>query len=345
MKFALICLSIFGIIFSLSVYSFRMTSKPVNNPIVIDGGKYSSSKVTLTVSPTSSTVANTDYHFNVTIGTLPLVFHTSWNTAQLAINYSQTTSTHIANYEATYLSSGQRPIALVSTYQIVHTHNVLWILLSAFLVILIALIVYSIYKERKQEEQQKISDRLIAKRKAEAYQQEQDLIQQKLRDEEDKREHELELIAAEDAKKNSSIIQHAIMNALVSMDSTFKWYDNEDNANRELISTLHALGFGDAVYHQLLNNGRTTDGFVSNSIIEGKLDLSHSDSIDRLLGQIDDYLVSSYDIHVVLYGIADSNALNRIRNKIKSNPDRVFLSYLTHPQRTRRDTEVMEAAK
>ena len=39
MKFALICLSIFGIIISLSVYSFRMTSKPVNNPIVIDGGK------------------------------------------------------------------------------------------------------------------------------------------------------------------------------------------------------------------------------------------------------------------------------------------------------------------
>ena len=33
MKFALICLSIFGIIISLSVYSFRMTSKPVSRRI------------------------------------------------------------------------------------------------------------------------------------------------------------------------------------------------------------------------------------------------------------------------------------------------------------------------
>jgi hypothetical protein len=213
------------------------------------------------------------------------------------------------------------------------------------LTILIAFLIYSIHEERKEQTLSEVRNRQIAKQKAEAYQAEQDAIQQKLQVEEDNRDHELQLLATEEAKKNSSIVQHAIMNALVAMDNTFKWYENEDAANRELISTLHALGFGDATYHQLLTNGRTTDGFVSDSIIEGKLDLTHSDSIDRLLGQIDDYLVSSYDIHIVLYGVADINALNRIKNKIKSNPNRLFLSYLTHPQRTRRELEINEPMK
>ena len=345
MKLMLIFLSIIGIIIALSFYSFRMTSKPVSNTLVIDGGKYYSSKVTMTVSPTSSTVANTKYHFNVTVGTLPLSYEVSWNPAQLDINYAPTLSTHITNYEASYLSTGKLPIVLGSVVEIVHAYNIIWLLLSAFLVIIIAFVIHSIYDERKQQEQKEIADKLVAKRKAEAYQQEQDLIQQKLREEEDKKDRELQALAAENAKKNSSIVQHGIMNALVAMDNTFKWYDNEDNANRELISTLHALGFGDAAYHQLLSNGRTADGFVSDSIIEGKLDLSRSDDIDRLLGQIDDYLVSSYDIHIVLYGLADSNALNRIKNKVKTNPNRLFLSYLTHPQRTRKETETVEAVK
>jgi len=346
MKMTIIFLSIVGIIVALSVYSFRMTSIPINSqPLIIDGGKWYSSKVTLTVSPTTSTVANAKYHFNVTVGTLPLTYEVSWNPAQLDINYTPTIRAHITNYEATYLSNGKLPIVLGSVYQIVHAYNILWLLLSALLVILIAFVIHSIYDERKQKEQKEAGDRLVAKRKAEAYQQEQDLIQQQLRDEEDKKKQELQAQAAEDAKKNSSIVQHAIMNALVAMDNTFRWYDNEDSANRELISTLHALGLGDAVYHKLLSNGRTADGFVSNSIIEGKLDLSHSDSIDRLLGQIDDYLISYYDIHIVLYGIADSNAINRIKNKIKSNPDRLFLSYLTYPQRTRKESEASESIK
>jgi len=318
-----------------------MTSTPVNNqPLSIGDGTLYSSKVTLVVSPTSSAVANTKYAFDVKIGTLPLKYNVSWNSAQLAINYNQTVSTHITNYEATYLSTGQRAIILVSTYQIVPAHNISWVCLTALLTTLIAFLIYSIYKERKQKELQEIRERQIAKQKAEAYQAEQTLIQQRLKEKEDKKEQELKLLEAENAKKNSSIVQCAIMNALFAMDTTFKWYDNEDNANRELISTLHALGFGDATYHPLLNNGRHADGFVSNSIIEGKLDLSHSDDIDRLLGQTDDYLISSNDIHIVLYGTADSNALNRIRNKIKSNPDRVFLSYITHPQRTRKEPEV-----
>jgi len=346
MKLALIFLSIFGIMISMAFYSYRMESVPVNNqPLTIDSGKWYSSKVTMTVSPTSSTIANAKYRFNVDVGSLPLVYHVSWNQTQLDIKYSQTLSTHITNYDSKYLSVGELPIVLVSTYQIIHAHSVLCLYLTALLTILIAFLIYSIHEERRQKELQVIRERQLAKQKAEAHQSEQAAIQQQLRDEEVKKERELQTLAAENAKKNSSIVQHALMNALVSMDNTFKWYENEDSANRELISTLHALGFGDAAYHQLLSNGRTADGFVSDSIIEGKLDLTHSDSIDRLLGQIDDYLVSSYDIHIVLYGMADSNALNRIRNKIKNNPNRLFLSYLTQPQRTRRDLGVLEATK
>jgi len=338
MKLALIFISLLVIIFAPVFYFYQMTTKPVlSQPLTINSGKYYSSKVTMNVSPTSSTVANTKYVFNVNVGTLPLKYNVSWNPTQLDINYSPTISTRITNYESEYLANGVRPIVLVSTYQIVPKHNIAWVYITVLLIILVAFLIYSIHEERQQKRAQAVLNSKIAKQNAAAYQAEQDAIQQQLRDEENIKEHEFNLKAEADAKKNSSIVQHAIMNALVSMDNTYKWYDNEDNANRELISTLHALGFGDAVYHQLLNNGRTADGFVSNSIIEGKLDLSRSDNIDRLLGQIDDYLVSSYDIHIVLYGLVEPNALNRIKSKVNFYPNRLFLSYLKKPQRTRKE--------
>ena len=107
MKLALIFISLLVIIFAPVFYFYQMTTKPVlSQPLTINSGKYYSSKVTMNVSPTSSTVANTKYVFNVNVGTLPLKYNVSWNPTQLDINYSPTISTRITNYESEYLANG-----------------------------------------------------------------------------------------------------------------------------------------------------------------------------------------------------------------------------------------------
>jgi hypothetical protein len=79
----------------------------------------------------------------------------------------------------------------------------------------------------------------------------------------------------------SQLISQHIQQALLQMDKTCKYYNEEDEANRELCTCLNLLGHS-AAYHSNINN-RIVDIYLDNVIIEGKLDPKQSD-IDRLIG-------------------------------------------------------------
>lgn len=135
-------------------------------------------------------------------------------------------------------------------------------------------------------------------------------------------------------------VSQALQKALLTMDTTHKWYTDEDEANRELVSCLKAMGYN-AVYHQFLGNGRTADAFFEESIIEAKLDPSQSE-IDRLEGQVTEYLKFQFAVHVVLYGQVEPQLLLRIKEIISRRPDRTFLTYLPDATRLRKSNSTIE---
>jgi hypothetical protein len=149
-------------------------------------------------------------------------------------------------------------------------------------------------------------------------------------------------IITEKERKNRELITSEIdkylHNALQIMDTTAKWYNNEDEANRELVSVLKAQNI-DAVYLHRLPNGRTADARVGNVLIEGKLSPDTSE-IDRLIGQISDYTQYSgkNKVNIVIYGKLTQDAKNRIEREIQLRYiGQVFLSYLENPQRLRKE--------
>jgi hypothetical protein len=133
-----------------------------------------------------------------------------------------------------------------------------------------------------------------------------------------------------------SKIDEYILNALEIMDTTHKWYNDENEANRELVDCLKMQGF-DAQYQPRLANGSTADARVDDIIIEGKLSPNKAD-IDRLLGQLAEYTRLENKIIVVIYGRLDQYAQKRIENEIEQRySQKVFLSYLDNPRRHRRN--------
>ena len=131
-------------------------------------------------------------------------------------------------------------------------------------------------------------------------------------------------------------INNCIYNSLKIMDTTAKWYTDENEANRELVTSLKIQGL-DAEYQPRLPNGITADARVNNVIIEGKLSPNKSD-IDRLIGQLTQYVQYSVKVNIVIYGALDNYAKLRIINEIRRrySLNRVFINYLDNPQRNRR---------
>lgn len=121
--------------------------------------------------------------------------------------------------------------------------------------------------------------------------------------------------------------------ALLVMDSTAPTYNDEEEANRELISCLRMKGM-EAKYQHTLPNGRTVDAKVGNILIEGKLAPVTSE-IDRLLGQLSDY--TKYGkVNIVIYGELSSTAKSRIQHEIIDKyPNQAFLNYIENPKRKR----------
>jgi hypothetical protein len=154
----------------------------------------------------------------------------------------------------------------------------------------------------------------------------------KIRDDRDAIREEMQALRAK-------TLNEALLQALATIDGTHSTYTNEDEANRELTSCLNAMGHS-AVYHQMLNNGRTTDILLDGiAIIEGKLDPSQAD-IDRLIGQMQDYISTSYPIYIVIYGNISNGLLNRINEQlISKHPDQISLVRLNNSNRSRNENK------
>jgi hypothetical protein len=213
-------------------------------------------------------------------------------------------------------------IILVLVWFFFANRIIFWIILSVIGFGLLVWFVVKYFRNKKRE-----ADFLIIRRRiqqeTQKRQEEQERINQKERE-------ERELITSE--------IDKYLHKALQIMDTTAKWYNNEDEANRELVSVLKAQNI-DADYLHRLSNGRTADAKVGNVLIEGKLSPDTSE-IDRLIGQISDYVQYSNGnkINIVIYGALTLYAKNRIEREIQLRYiGQVFLSYLDNPQRLRKE--------
>ena len=133
----------------------------------------------------------------------------------------------------------------------------------------------------------------------------------------------------------TSNIDSHLKKALETMDTTAKWYNNEEEANRELVSCLKAQGINDVHYQYRLSNGRTVDAKVGDVLIEGKLSPDTSE-IDRLIGQLSDYTHYGNRLNVVIYGYFNKEARRRIEDVIHTHYlNKVFLTYINNPRRNR----------
>lgn len=153
--------------------------------------------------------------------------------------------------------------------------------------------------------------------------------------------HDAKRLASEEIKTiqsnaNKRTLHSSLYQALTQMDSTCNFYTEEDEASRELTTCLNVLGHH-AIYHYQLANGRTCDILVDNFIVEGKLDINDQTELDRLIGQVNDYLAYPYDIYIVIYGQFNPSAIERIKSQlINAHPNRIYLIYLQSAKRTRK---------
>jgi hypothetical protein len=136
----------------------------------------------------------------------------------------------------------------------------------------------------------------------------------------------------------SRLLQQHIYQSLSQMDKIFKYYTDEDEANRELCVCLNVLGYN-ATYHANLYN-RSIDVYLENTVIEGKLDPSQSD-IDRLIGQVIEYLSFNKDVYIVIYGEISQVNIDRINQQLISRYDNVNLLYISEPYRTRQSQGIL----
>lgn len=135
-------------------------------------------------------------------------------------------------------------------------------------------------------------------------------------------------------KYTASDMSQTLESVLRTMDATAKWYNDEDEANVELVTCLKVLKI-DAEYGYELPNGRIADARVGSGLVEGKLSPITSE-VDRLLGQLPDLTPYGDKVHVVIYGRLSGDARKRIENEISTRYlGKVFLVALSDPKRLR----------
>jgi len=132
----------------------------------------------------------------------------------------------------------------------------------------------------------------------------------------------------------TSEINDHLLKALKTMDTTYKWYNKEEEANRELVSCLKSQGV-EAIYQYRLPNGRTADAKVGNVLIEGKLS-PDTGEVDRLIGQLSDYIKFG-KVSIVIYGALSKEAKRRIESEILQPRylNKISLTYLSKSTRQR----------
>jgi hypothetical protein len=123
--------------------------------------------------------------------------------------------------------------------------------------------------------------------------------------------------------------------ALKIMDNTARWYNDENEANRELVTCFNAMGI-DAEYQYKLPHNRTADARVRNIIVEGKLSPNSTNEIDVLMGQLSDYTGMGYMVGVVIYGKLEKPYKRRIEDEIEMRyRGKVALFHLADSRRMR----------
>lgn len=208
-----------------------------------------------------------------------------------------------------------------------------WILLAIVgfvCLFFIAARLYGIRCNRGRESNKEREERILQERE-----------RRTLREQEEERNKQ-KLITKKRKLITSEIDKH-LQRALRIMDNTAKYYNNENEANRELVSVLNAQGI-EAKYLYRLSNGRIADAEVGNVLIEGKLS-PDTREVDQLIGQIGDYAQhsSDYKINIVCYGELTEIGRERIEEEVLQRyAGKVFLSYLENPQRLRRLEEGMK---
>ena len=130
---------------------------------------------------------------------------------------------------------------------------------------------------------------------------------------------------------------NVIRQALQIMDSTSSYYSDEEEANKELATTLKALSPNANIEYEPNVHGESIgDIKIGGTVIEGKLDLLDKHEADRLVGQIQWCCSHSpFKVKVVIYGRISPQISNRIMT-LSQYPERVSLIALGNPRRVRK---------
>ena len=323
----LIIVGIVGLIVGFAIYLFKTEKTGVPSPLIIDKWTYYTKygfwdgtpyyHIDELVKPTADTQPNVKYLMTIAFISFKYQNTVSWTQSEIDSNTEKTLSNVIPYPEYTALT--QKPKYTIDFFKLMPAHKIIDFVPG----ILILLLGTAIFLRSKDETTNaKSLDIEGIPFHSQTY---DNSVSEPTPEQKAK-------IA--EALKNKKVAD-ALATALHHMDTTHIWYTDEDEANRALVTSLKVMGYEEAVYHKYLGDGRTADAFFENSIVEGKLDPQQSE-VDRLEGQITEYLKYPYAVHVVLYGHIDTQLLSRIKEIVSRKPERTFLTYLPDAKRVRK---------
>jgi hypothetical protein len=279
-----------GIIVYFTSTSFTLVQ---DNPVTIIASKLGENRNTIDFQflPISTAKSDITYLLKVDNGFYKQEFKISWNQLELNIDKIKTVTKTLSTDEVTAIQ--RRPNYVLVVYEIKHNRPILWIICP----IVAFTLLWVLSSKTRSNISPKPTINTISP------------INDK-----------------PPPKPKPKKIQKILLKCLRAMDKTHKWYVDENEANRELVSILNSHKYK-ATYQYPLENGQIADAFTKNSIIEGKLCPTKSD-VDRLIVQVTDYSTTPYDIHIVIYGRVENDyQLRRIKQLVINNPKRVFLTY------------------
>ncbi len=308
----LLIASILFLLFGLIVYFSTTTSTTItDNPISITKATYDENSQSIQVVPKSTAKPDVTYSIVMDNSIFKQSFTVSWNPLELAIEKPKTLTNLLSQDEVTAIQ--RHPSYSITIYRLDHTHPIVWVIIPMLVLFIVCVFaVPRLYRISHSSDIPYTTETNIPLTGATATPE--------------------ELVPVID-----EIGKH-IQDALKVIDSTAKWYNNEEEANRELVSCLKSQGL-EAVYQFNLGGGTTADAKVGDDVlIEGKLEPNNKRDVDTLIGQLQGYSSHPYRIHVVIYGCLNELALRRINNEINSRyPNKVFLNYLLNPRRVGRE--------
>ena len=355
----LVVIGTIGLIIGIGIYFFKTKTIEVQtNPLTIDKATYSIKQSSWNFSshyyaeeqvlPTTTTHPNTKYLLVIDFSLFKLQNKVSWNQLEIDIHKEKLMSNEISKDEYTALI--QHPNYLVNIYVVKPEHQMLYIVPGLIILVFgIVIFIRSIFNSVQYGKSEfpyaeYTNNPLDTIKKKDGPEQHQDGTYGDIVFPYTEYSGSTDSNIKEDKlrqnKDNIPVtkIRDYIKIALEAMDSTHKWYTDENEGTRELVTALISMGLK-AVYQPYLGNGITADAKVGEELIEAKLEPRQTD-INNLIGQLQGYSRYNYKINVIIYGRLNEDALERIQDVINLHyKDKVFLIYLPNPKRTRKTTE------